>query len=380
VNTASPHVSLTTPIGRGAVATIAIVGEGARKSCDHFFEPASGRPLAAAKTGGVYFGVWRGENYFEELVISLPTAERVEVHCHGGIAAAEVILQHLESVGCKRTDWHEQLHCWANDLIAQQAWVALTEATTIATTAVLLDQYRGALRNAISQIILQLEANEKANAAKLLTTLLATYSIGEHLTQPWRVAIVGRPNVGKSSLINVLLGYERAIVFDQPGTTRDVVTAMTAANGWPIELADTAGIREQTADTVESAGVELAQRALASADLTLLVIDQTVAEVEWEREVSQRTGVLVVRNKSDLTPTKTGLKSGVSMSAKNGEGLDELLEAIANRLVPQTPQPGDAILFHPAQKASIEATIAELSMGNAAAALQSLAAFGSSET
>ena len=110
----------------------------------------------------------------------------------------------------------------------------------------LLDQYHGALESeieAIRTLLRELQPNIDA-AASRLETLLGRASIGLHLVRPWRVTIAGPPNVGKSSLLNALAGFERAIVFDQPGTTRDVLTVLTAIDGWPIELADTAGWRD----------------------------------------------------------------------------------------------------------------------------------------
>jgi tRNA modification GTPase len=102
-----------------------------------------------------------------------------------------------------------------------------------------------------------------------LDALLRWSEFGRHLTQPWQVVLTGVPNVGKSSLINRLLGYSRSIVYAEPGTTRDVVTAATAFDGWPVELSDTAGLRD-AAGEIEAAGVERARRHLATADLAIV--------------------------------------------------------------------------------------------------------------
>src|SRR6185503_7750192 len=106
--------------------------------------------------------------------------------------------------------------------------------------------------------------------------LLALAEVGLHLTTPWRVVFAGPPNVGKSSLVNALLGYPRAIVYDQPGTTRDVLTASTAFDGWPFELRDTAGLRDGISlDSVEVEGVARARAQIATADLVVFVHDRS---------------------------------------------------------------------------------------------------------
>ena len=102
--------------------------------------------------------------------------------------------------------------------------------------------------------------------------MLQFRDLGLHLTTPWRVVLAGAPNVGKSSLMNAIAGYQRAIVSPTPGTTRDVVTVTTAIDGWPVQLADTAGLRE-TQDELESAGVALADAAIGEADLVIVVSD-----------------------------------------------------------------------------------------------------------
>ncbi|MBC8876190.1 MAG: 50S ribosome-binding GTPase [Planctomycetes bacterium] len=158
--------------------------------------------------------------------------------------------------------------------IAAEARIALAAARTERTAAILLAQYRGALEAELTAIVALLENEETDAAADRLRRLERYADFGKHLTTPWRVVLTGHANVGKSSLINAILGYERSIVFEQPGTTRDVVTATTAIDGWPVELADTAGLREG-GDAVESAGVRLARERLAAADVVVAVFDRT---------------------------------------------------------------------------------------------------------
>ena len=162
--------------------------------------------------------------------------------------------------------------------------------------------------------------------------------------------MAGRPNVGKSSLINALLGYTRSIVFDQPGTTRDVVTATTAVDGWPIEFSDTAGLREGS-EPLEAAGIERARGALAEADLSIVLIDVSVPATDDDRTLlAAFPEAIVVAHKCDLPrwDGPDGWESQVArrwprVSSKTGEGVDALIRAISARLVPEVPPAGTPV-------------------------------------
>jgi tRNA modification GTPase len=189
------------------------------------------------------------------------------------------------------------------------------------------------------------------------------------LTQPWQIVLAGPPNVGKSSLINCLLGYERAIVFDQPGTTRDVVTALTALDGWPCELSDTAGLRE-TRDELEQAGVERAQARIAKADLVIVV--QEANQVPLNSPNSNLLSpdsclprILQVLNKIDLASNVPGRQQTatdvICTSAKTGQGIEELITAVVAQLIDRPPDPGEAIPFTPRQAKQLHAASLALS-------------------
>jgi tRNA modification GTPase len=205
-----------------------------------------------------------------------------------------------------------------------------------------------------------------------LESLLHRANIGLHLVHPWRVVIAGPPNVGKSSLLNALLGYERAIVFDQPGTTRDVVAAQAALDGWPIELFDTAGLRESR-DALEAAGIDLARQKLAEADLVLLVFDASASWTPADAEMlSQWPSALVVHNKCDLAPVPFDRPTGLLTSALTGERIGELIEQIIARLVLESPRPGDAVPFTLRQVELLRRTLRFVTANDVAAARQSL--------
>jgi tRNA modification GTPase len=214
-----------------------------------------------------------------------------------------------------------------------------------------------------------LRGNRLDAAHASLDAILNYVVLGLHLTQPWKVVIAGPPNVGKSSLINALLGYERAIVFDQPGTTRDVVTAHTALDGWPIQLADTAGLRASD-DELESAGVERAIAQAAAADCLLLVFDASATWTdENDRIIEKWPEALVVHNKCDLaTPAVAGLR----VCALKGDGIAALIQAIVAQVAPAVPRPGEAVPFSAGQVEMLQTASEHLRQGDVSLAITAL--------
>jgi tRNA modification GTPase len=185
-----------------------------------------------------------------------------------------------------------------------------------------------------------------------LDLLIQSASVGLKLVPGWRVALAGRPNVGKSRLLNALLGYDRAIVAPTPGTTRDVVATGTAFAGWPVELADTAGLRASD-DPIESEGVARARAHQREADLVLLVLDRSEPLTEEDRRlIAEHPGALAVANKADL-PTAWDF-AGLAVSAARGDGVERLADEIGRRLVPDPPPPGSALPFRPRQVRRLE--------------------------
>ncbi len=337
---------LLTPAGRGAVATIMIDGPDATACVSPFFRAASGKQLETLAINRIAFGRWcANDSTAEEVVVCRRSHRRVEVNCHGGRAAAEAILADLHDAGCREIDWREWAEVNEADRIAAEARRALAAASTTRTAAILLDQYRGALRCAVEAVMQQLAGGDTASAAKQLSDLLALGEIGLHLVQPWRVVLAGRVNVGKSSMINAILGYQRSIVADLPGTTRDVVTAHSAIDGWPVEFSDTAGLR-QSDDEVETAGVTRAAAETAGADLPIAVFDASVA---WSSDDSELLGLapraIVVHNKCDLGRSNGERPDGIWTSAVKGQGIEQLIERIGRRLVPSAPPAGAAVPF-----------------------------------
>ncbi len=398
-----------TPPGRGAVAVVVVDGPLSLQAVGNCFHARSERAIQDIPIGRISFGHW-GEPTGEELIVCRRDEQRIEVHCHGGGAAVEAIIGRLLAEGCQRITWQEWVKRESPDPIRSAAHIALAKAMTERTAAILLDQFNGALSEAIRRVVSAVTVADWPMAENEIDQLLSRQKVGQHLIHPWRVVVFGPPNVGKSSLMNALAGYSRAIVSPIPGTTRDVVTLTTAIDGWPIQLSDTAGFRE-TDDDLETAGIQLATRALARAELAIFVHDATTLEPspfgrgQGEGTLSlgnpppiqpapQENGnsptpppAIHVLNKVDLVPPSDRpaliqricqlLPEGDSMlptSALNKEGIAELIATIARLLVPQPIPTGSAVPFSTEQIDALAAAKLAVERRDASAAIHRLQA------
>ena len=194
------------------------------------------------------------------------------------------------------------------------------------------------------------------------------------------MVLAGPPNVGKSSLVNALVGYQRAIVYDAPGTTRDMVTATTALDGWPVELCDTAGLRRGR-EAIEVEGVRLARLAATAADVLVLVFS---AQEPWQADqqelLDEWPDAITVYSKCDLGPPPyDGRPPGIATSAVTRAGLDELERAVARRLVPGEPEAGAAVPLDAEQVALLEQVLAAIRRCVRAAVARTWLAGGATE-
>ncbi|MFM7070946.1 MAG: GTPase [Planctomycetota bacterium] len=373
-----------TPAGRGAVAVVGLRGPTAVLALATCFKRAAGGEVAAIPVGRGVFGRWRGNasSAGEDVVVARLTDDLWEIHCHGGEAAVVAVMEALAERGAVR----QQAAAWClgeqSDPLAAAAFEAWPLCLTERTSAWMAVQAGGALRRAFQEIFAAISAVETIRALALLDTLIARAPCGLHLAQPWRVALVGRPNAGKSSLINRLVGYERAIVSPIPGTTRDVVAATTAWQGWHLWFADTAGLRT-TADELEAAGIERSRASQASADLTIHVADlsQPWTEDDWQLTLSlDERPTLLAHNKADLVTQDLAIAladrpPGIAISAQTGLGLERLLDAIIERLVPAPPAVDDALPFSTSIVMALDETRRWLAAGQHALAASRLAEF-----
>ena len=350
------RVVLLTPPGRGAVATVRVQGPTAIEHVDSLFRAASGRSIAELPPNRIAFGRFQlGKDICDEVLLRRPQNDVLEIHCHGGSGVANRLVDALTSNEGEKLTPGEWLQSNYTSPVAAAAHAALAKATTLRAAAILLDQYHGALDRALENILDQLHRGEASRAAQSIKGLLAAAPCGCHLVEPWRVVVAGRPNVGKSSLINALLGFRRAIVHDTPGTTRDLLTARTAIDGWPVEFCDTAGLRDAE-HILEQEGIALARQQAESASLVLLVFDATHP---WSDEDSDACrhfpNAIPVFNKIDLLEATEGSHPpGQKVSAFRGDGIDELLRAIAKSLVPTPPHQRDPVPFLPQQTSTLK--------------------------
>jgi tRNA modification GTPase len=371
------------------VAVVRVWGPGALALVDAAFRPAQARSpcLAATPPGRLRLGrIGSGLGDEVVAVVLAPgpgtdaTATEVEIQCHGGAAAVGLVVEALVRQGAERRQPVAWVRQSARRAIEAEAQVDLARAPTLRAAEIFLEQAQGALTVAVRRLIALLERDDdRAAALEALDILRQNASVGLHLAAGWRVVLAGRPNVGKSRLLNALAGYGRAIVDPAPGTTRDVVTVRSAVDGWPIELADTAGLRDP-ADALEAAGIARARDRQREADLVLLVLDRSEPWTENDRSLVEtiRTSPvasLIVANKADLPAAWEPLGATiVTISAERGDGIDSLTDALARRLVPAPPGPGAGVPFRPAHRRRLDDARQALLAGELALARRRLAA------
>jgi len=342
-----PQVALLTPVGRGALAVVGVLGPDATRLVARLFAPRGARPVHDADRHGegngvaeVRFGRWLGHagGVGEDVVaVVRPGGDRIEVHCHGGTAAAEGVITSLEAAGARRVSWHHWLASLGEADWAIEVREALARVRGPKAARILSRQLAGAWDLAWRRLQAAAEADRVSEVVADGTRLLAAARVGLRLTRPWRVVLVGRVNVGKSSLVNALAGHARCIVTPVPGTTRDLVETRLVLDGWEIDLVDTAGLRpgDEPVDAVERAGIERAIAAAAAADLVVRVVPADGDEPAATASPRQ----LLVRSRADLAVQggATGMEAADSLttSAVTGLGIAALAAAIVARLVPE---------------------------------------------
>jgi tRNA modification GTPase len=411
--------AIATPLGQGGIGIVRLSGPEAREIGQRLFVPARSPDDTWPQPYRLYYGhirVPETGQVVDEVLLSYMRAPRsftrqdvVEINAHGGVVALREILTLCLRKGARLAREGEfTLRAFLSgriDLTQAEAVLDIVCARTEASLRVAVSQLGGRLSQAVREarqgllraaayleatidfaeddIPWQDIAPDLRDAEACLQTLLREAEQGMIYRQGVRTAIVGRPNVGKSSLLNALLRNDRAIVTPIPGTTRDTLEEMLDLQGIPVVLVDTAGLTESQ-DLVERLGVERSRRAIAQADLVLLLVDGSVPSQEDDREVAalaESRPTVVVVNKSDL-PRVCEAESllpqapHLAVSALTGEGLAaleaQLVEmilsgriALGEGLVASSPRHRDLLQralghVHEAQQALVAGLVADL--------------------
>ncbi len=368
--------AISTPIGAAGIGIVRVSGRDAVPIVEKIFRSRKGRKLANARNYSLLYGhiVDQDGKTIDEVLVSVMrgphsfTAEDVvEINCHGGVVAVRETLETVLKAGARLAEPGEfSKRAFLNgrlDLAQAESVMDLINAKTEKSLKVAVNQLEGKLSVKIKQIraeILELLAHIEAEidfpehdieeVSRLqikqksteifnkIKALIESAGTGKVFREGLRTVIVGRPNVGKSSLLNALLKEKRAIVTDIPGTTRDVIEEVVSIKGIPLKLVDTAGIRE-TEDLVEKMGVEKTKEVFEEADLVLFMVDASTGLTEDDREIFQlvqgkRNLVIInktdIRRDIDISEIETYVKKEdiIETSLLHGWGLEKLEKRI----------------------------------------------------
>jgi len=394
-------VAPATPPGQGGIGIVRISGPQARDVGQALFRPAKTRRIKARRlTYGWVVDPGDQEIVDEVLSVFMPapgtyTGQDVfEIQAHGGPVVVGRLIELCQEQGARLAMPGEfTLRAFLAgriDLAQAEAVAELVGARTRTAARLAAAQLAGALSQpcqavvkAAVEILAEVEAGidfpeenlgldafsslaPKLEAEVLtpLDRLIKTAEMGRSLREGARVVLIGRPNVGKSSLLNALLARPRALVTDVPGTTRDYLEEALDLSGLPVVLTDTAGLGRENAQTPnqpEAAGMAVSRRMMDQADLLLLVVDTAEGVTSADKSlipVDNKAHLLVVANKADLVPASRAADAahavegvaGLVVSAKTGQGLEELKAALRARLVAGGPEPRELICLPTARQ------------------------------
>lgn len=415
--TASDTIAaIATPPGTGAIGIVRISGPAALAIARSLFHPFAARgewPSHRLLHGRILSGTG---DFLDEVLLcwmrgprSSTGEDTVEIHCHGGPVILRSVLDEALRAGARPAEPGEfTKRAFLNgriDLAQAEAVADMIAARTERALRVAASQLQGGLsrriesiRERLTEVLVQLEARidfsdedltpdpAEALADRVCTLrdevgdLLATWDEGRLYRNGVSVVIAGRSNVGKSSLLNRLLGEERAIVTPAPGTTRDFIEEWISLKGIPVNLTDTAGVRDAD-DPAEKEGIRRVWEKISAADRVIVLLDGSEALTGEDRQIAREVGIrkgLPVINKADLPPAIAGgevreLFEGrepLWVSAKRGDGIPELLNALHDLLVKDGGSGGaEGLLTNARHKAALEGT--QYFLSQAAAGLKS---------
>ena len=369
--------AISTPRGEGGIGIVRISGNNALEILGKIFKPKSKKNIEELKNFSINYGhLYDGKNLVDEVLVSIMKAPNtytkediVEINCHGGFVITEKVLETVLKNGARISESGEfTRRAFLNgrlDLTQAEAVMDIIHGKTEKSVSLSLDQLRGDLKEQIGhlkKLVLDVAAhinvvldypeegiddplpeNLVGNLREVMDTtdiLIRSYDKGKMIKEGIKTAIVGKPNVGKSSILNSVLKEERAIVTHVAGTTRDVIEEVVNLKGIPLVLVDTAGIRK-TDDLVENIGVEKSKQLIESADLILFVVDGSRALDEEDMRIHEAIkaekviGILNkidIREDIDLSPL-TKINKWLEISAIKNQGIDEMEEEIYNHII-----------------------------------------------
>lgn len=391
----SSIAAISTPLGTGGVGIIRISGKNATEIVDRIFVSVNGKKLSSSKGYRAYFGrIFDGETAVDEVVClvfraphSYTGEDVVEINCHGGVVLLKKILRLVLQNGAQAAAPGEfTKRAFLNgklDLSEAESVMTLISSQGEQGANAAFNQLEGSLSRKIEKInssLLSLAAHIAAwvdypddeieelgnnelystiyNAHLELCALLSNFDSGMAVTNGVEAAIVGKPNVGKSTLMNLLTGYDRSIVTEIEGTTRDVVEETVNLNGCILRISDTAGMRE-TGDIVEKLGVERSRKKLERAAIVFAVFDLSKPLSDEDKELIDECkdkNVIPIVNKTDLEPRldvdyiKNKLGSPLFISAKSGDGYNELCDRVAELMGTKNFDTTSAMLVNERQR------------------------------
>ena len=403
--------AISTAQGEGGIGVIRISGDRAIEIADAVFKNINGKKLADMKGYTAAYGsiLYENEKLDEAvaLVFRAPhsyTGENVvELSCHGGIYITRQVLRAVLEAGAKPAEAGEfTKRAFLNgklDLTEAEAVMDIISAKSRSAARSALSVKDGALRrkiNGVKDDLLSIAAHLSAwadypeediaevtdemifdSCDKAITTLsylLDTYDMGQAVKQGIDTVIAGRPNVGKSTLMNLLSGYEKSIVTDIPGTTRDVVEDTVLVGNVLLRLSDTAGLRD-TDDKVEKIGVDRTKKRLEQCGLLLAVFDNS-RELDDDDmqllETAAQVPTIAIINKTDLenqldiSVIESKVKNIITISAARGEGREAIIEAVEKIAGTDRLNPSEGILSNERQRANVRNALASVREAKAA--------------
>ena len=398
--------ALSTPPGKGGVAVVRVSGEGSHDVVSKIFFPKSGKKLEDYPARFAIYGDIRdNRSTIDTALVTRFTApssftgeDMVEISCHGGYIVSSMVLETVLSAGARMADAGEfTRRAFVNDKMSLSEAEAVgdilsavsREGVRVSTSQAsgILSEHMKEITDTLVSLISSLYAyidypdedledvddavlgEEIDLLIKRCNNLLSTYRVGNAITHGIPAVIAGKPNVGKSSLFNSLLGEKRAIVTDIPGTTRDMLEYTVDINGVSVRLTDTAGLRNETSDTIEEMGIDIAEDKLLSPDTSLVLalfdlscpLDSDDERLLKTLDSCEDKTVIAVFTKCDLTCTldkkriEDILGEGIELSSVSGTGLEILRDRIFQSFIGEEfPSPDSVMLTSIRQRSVVQ--------------------------